>query len=141
MAGPGVSCGHLEQGPDVAKTEAGAVPGCAEGCGATTRSAGGPSPWRGSPVAVPGSHSVPRGPLQISPAAALDRICHPVPAVLDFPRSGVTVVPWLWLQGGTGCGWCQAVHSSSLSIALGSPTSAALPVARTVMPFWPPPVC
>lgn len=81
------------------------------------------------------------GPLQISPAAALDRISHPVLAALDFPRSGVTVVPWLWLPCSTGCRWCQAVHSSRVCVVLGSPTSAALPVARTVTLFWPPPVC
>lgn len=81
------------------------------------------------------------GPLQISPAAALDRISHPVLAALDFPRSGVTVVPWLWLPCSTGCRWCQAVHSSRVCVVLGSPTSAALPVARTVALFWPPPVC
>lgn len=65
------------------------------------------------------------GPLQISPAAALDRISHPVLAALDFPRSGVTVVPWLWLPCSTGCRWCQAVHSSRVCVVLGSHLSGA----------------
>lgn len=140
------------------KAAAGAGPGCAKGCGAAGRvsAPAGPAvrvspahasreavarePCRGPRVTVPCQGAVSRR-LQISPAAALDRVCHPVPAALDFPRSGVTVVPWLWLQGSTDCRWCQAVRGSGLYTVLGSPTSAALPVARTVILFWPPPLC
>lgn len=98
-------------------------------------------PWRGSPVAVPGSQFPAEGPFRDR-----CRFHQPLPLTASLtPCRPPWTFPALASRLLTGCGcrvaWAAGVDSSGLYIVLGSPTSAALLVARTAILFWPPPVC
>lgn len=90
-------------------------------------------------MAVPGSQFPAEGPLRDR-----CRFHQPLPLTASLtPRRPPWTFPALASRmfPGTGPGWCRAVRGSRLYKALGSPTRAALPVARTFILHCPPPVC